>query len=234
LYAIPGALSLEVGVWGPSVEAPAQPGDVVLSDALYGGAARPAPLGAGTPPSPADLAWARWLDNTRGGIGFENWHPVTLDDGTQVRIGGWSRFTRLNPPEDSLPRALEGLPAFVGELASALPRLELQLGDVTRDGEICRIRARVTNHGALSTGLWTTGRRPGTEEALVGGGCMVELELPAGAQLLAGEAHSALGRLPGNSSSKELSWVVLAAQGSVVSISVRSAWSLPLVREVQP
>jgi len=234
LYTVPGALSLEVGVWGPDVEEPPEPGDVALSDALYGGSERPTPLGAGTPPSLADLAWARWLDNTRGGIGFENWHPVTLDDGTQVRIGGWTSFTRLNPPEDSLPRALEGLDTFVGELANALPRLELELGDVVRDGEICRIHARVTNHGTLSTGLWTTSRRPGREPDLIGGGCVVELDLPPGAQLLAGEARSALGRLPGSSSSRELSWVVLAAQGSVVSITVRSAWSLPSVREVQP
>lgn len=234
LYAVPGALALEVGVWGPDVEAPPEPGEVALSDALFGAPERPAALGAGTPPSLLDLAWARWLDNTRGGIGFENWHPVTLDDGTRVRIGGWSPFARLNPPADSLPDALAGLPAFVKELARSLPSLALDLDQVERDGEICRIRARVTNEGALSTGLWPTGRRPGTPSELVSGGCVVELDLPPGAQLLAGEARSALGRLSGGSSSRELSWVVLAAPGSVVSITVRSAWGLPLVREVQP
>ena len=237
LYAVPGALALEVGVWGPDVEAPPEPGEVTLSDALFGGADRESSLGAGASPCLTDLAWARWLDNTRGGIGFENWHPVTLDDGTSVRIGGWSPFARLNPPEDSLPRALESLPEFVRELARSLPALAIDLEQAKRDDankEICRIRARVTNEGALSSGLWTTGRRAGTPEPLIAGGCVVELELPPGAQLIAGEAVSHIGRLPGGSSSRQLDWVVLAAPGSVVSITARSAWGLPVVREVQP
>jgi hypothetical protein len=234
-YAVPGALALEVAPWGPSVEKPGEAGGVGLTDALFQNPAR----GAGRPGAPpvgaVDLAWGRWLDNTRGGIGFVEWHPVELGDGRQALVGGWEARSRRTPPEKSLAAALAGLPEFVQAAASALPTLELRLAEVRRDGEVCTIRARLTNHGALPTSCATSGHAPGGRRAGEPGAfARLELELPTGARLLAGEPRVELGQIAGAGASREVAWVVLAPAGSVMTVRASAPFTLPIQREVKP
>jgi hypothetical protein len=230
-YAVPGALALEVAVWGPSVEKPAEASGVGLADANFESPAR-----AGTrtapPVSPTDLAWARWLDNLHGGIGFVEWHPVELGDGRQALVGGWEPRSRLNPPEKSLPVALSGISDFVADLSAAMPALELRLTETRREGEVCTIRARIANVGTLPTGAWTSDRASSGS----GGpsGSRLEIGLPAGARLLTGDASISLGTIFGGGTSREVAWVVLAAPGSALTVRATAPWTVPVVREVKP
>ena len=230
-YAVPGALAFEVAPWGPAVEKPAV-ASVGLTDALFenashaGGAAQLAP-----PVSAGDLAWGKWLDNTRGGIGFVDWHPVELGNGRQGLVGGWEPLSRSNPPEKSLASALSGLPEFVLAAANALPALELRLADVRRDGEVCTVRARVANAGALTTGGATCGLSPGSSRGI---GVSVEIDLPADARLLAGEPRVQLGEISGGGASPEVAWIVLAPAGSVMTLRASSPWTGTIAREVKP
>jgi hypothetical protein len=231
-YAVPGALSLEVAVWGPAVEKPAETSGVGLADALFESASRPGGRSSSPPVAASDLAWARWLDNLRGGIGFVEWHPVELGDGRRALVGGWDPGSRRNPPEKSLPTALAGIPDFVTELSAALPLLELRLTETRREGEVCTIRARIANAGALPTGAWTSGRAvAGSAEPP---GARLEIELPAGARLLTGDASVALGEISGGGTSREVAWIVLAAPSSVLTVRASAPWSVPIAREVKP
>ena len=224
LHAVPGALSFEVAPWGPEVESP---GDVAARDAFAAGprtAALQKPRSLGDRAHLGDVAaaWARWLDNTRGGIGFVDWHPVPLGDGRQGLVGGWEPRTLTNPPIETLPRALEGFPSFVLELARGLPRLEVLVNQDERSGELLHLRAQVRNQGTLPTGM----TRPG--EA----GVTLALELPPGAQLVAGELVVELPRLLGGELSAEAAWVLLAPEGSLFRLSASADWTGPVVREV--
>lgn len=231
-YAVPGALALEVAPWGPAVEKSPDATTVGLADALFENAARASGAAHVAPPvSACDLAWGKWLDNTRGGIGFVDWHPVELGNGRQGQVGGWESFSRPNPPEGSLAAALVGLPEFVLALAAALPVLELRLAEVRRDGEVCTVRARVANPGALPTGGATSGRAPGSPW---GRGARLEIELPTGARLLAGEARVALGEIAGGGASHEVAWIVLAPAGSVMTLRASAPWTGAIAREVKP
>jgi hypothetical protein len=232
-YASAGALSVEVASWGPAVEKPGEAPGVGLAEARFDGAARGTGARPAAPPvSPSDLAWSRWLDNTRGGIGFVEWHPVELGHGRQGLVGGWEPLSRRNPPEKSLPVALAGMPEFVADLSAALPALELRLSEDRRDGEVCSIRARIGNLGALPTGGWTSGRAlSGSAEPP---GARLEIELPAGTRLLAGEASVALGEIAGGGASREVSWIVLAPAGSVMTLRASAPWTAPIAREVKP
>ena len=231
-YAVPGALALEVAAWGPGVEKPPDATSVGLTDARFEDPARAGgPAHVAPPVSPGDLAWGRWLDNTRGGIGFVDWHPVELGNGRQGLVGGWEPESRRNPPAKSLAAALQGLPEFVQAIASALPALELRLAEVRRDGEVCTIRARVANAGALPTGGETSGRAAGSPH---GRGAALEIELPQGARLLAGEARVPFGEIAGGGASPEVAWIVLAPAGSVMTLRASAPWSGPIAREVKP
>jgi len=231
-YAVPGALAFEVAAWGPAVEKHPDATSVGLTEALFespvraNGAAQLAP-----PASASDLAWGKWLDNTRGGIGFVDWHPVELGDGRQGLVGGWEPLSRPNPPEKSLATSLAGMPEFTRALAAALPVLEVRIAESRRDGEVCTIRARVANAGALPTGGDTSGRAPGSSRRA---GAAIELVLPAGARLLAGETRVELGTIAGAGSSDEIAWIVLAPAGSVMTLRARAPWTGSVAREVKP
>jgi len=225
LHAVPGALSFEVAPWGPNVD---QPQAVTSRDAFEAGpraATVQKPRSLDERPHLGDVAsaWARWLDNTRGGLGFVDWHPVKLGDGRQGLVGGWEPRTLDNPPPESLPRTLEGLPTFVLQLARGLPRLEVLVNQEERTGELLHLRAQVRNVGALPTGM----TRPDEP------GLALELVLPAGAKLVAGEARVELPRLLGGELSAEAAWVILAPEGSLFRLRTSSDWTGGVEREVR-
>jgi hypothetical protein len=225
IHAVPGALALEVAAWGPEVERGSDAKDVGVTSARFENKDEV----AGAPPvSAADRAWSRWLDNTRGGIGFVDWHPVDLGDGTKALVGGWEPFSRANAPTTSLLAATAGLAAFVTRLAQAAPRLALEVLEEKRDGDVITLRWRVQNTGGLSTGISTLARgRPELAPRC-------ELVLPSGARLLWGETGSVLADLSAGSAGRELVSVVLAPQGSVLTLRATSGWTVPAAREVKP
>jgi hypothetical protein len=227
IHAVPGALALEVAAWGPDVEHAADTRDVGVAPARFDNQDA-TKTNAAPPVTAADRAWARWLDNTRGGIGFVDWHPVDLSDGTKALVGGWEPFSRLNAPAASLPAATAGLSTFVQKLCSGAPKLTIETLEEKRDGDVVTLRWRVQNSGALPTGISTlaTGRPEHAPRA--------ELVLPPGARLLWGETSAVLGDLAAGSASRDLTSVVLAPKGSMIALRATSGWTAPSVLEVKP
>ncbi len=217
-YAALGALAMEIGVWGPEVQAGARgPVDAYFKN----GSAEPE---ANSGVSPVEEAWARWLDDTRGGSGFLDWQPIELPNTTGACIGGWETDTIFNPPFDVLPQAVHGLDAFVLDLASNLPRLEVELRENKRDGKVSLVKARVKNLGTLPSGVG-----PGAQSSAV----RLRLEITPGITLRAGQLETTIGHLPGRGTSDEYAWLLVAQEGSVLRIVAESAWSPPFVREVR-
>jgi hypothetical protein len=224
-YAGVGALALEVAPWGPFVETG---GDVLPRDARFGASGRPRDLSSKPAPAEDDLARGTGLDDTRGGLGFVEWHPVDVGGGAQALVGGWEPRTQHNPPPESLGRALLGIPEFVGSLAAGVPRLELRDVRASRAGSVVTLHARVKTAGALPTGL-AGGAGPRGRGELA-----VALELPPGARLLAGDLEERLGRLEGGEISAELTWIVFTPEGAALALSASSELALAVRHEVRP
>lgn len=231
--AVAGALSLEIAPWGPRVD---HGGDVTARDARYQQPPSSDParaqdvartLSGKREPCETSRAWAAWIDNVHSGVGFTNWQPVELAGGVKGLVGGFEPWTILDPPKESLPTALRGVPEFVLDLVGSLPRVELA-ADGKRDGELVRLRASVKNSGRLPTGLG------GACAARRESGVAVELVLPAGARLLAGDARVDLPRLAGEETSREIAWLVLAPAGSVFEVRTSAPWCASVAHKVQP
>jgi hypothetical protein len=216
-YQALGALAMEIGVWGPHVQAGTR-GPV---DAYFKNGAEPE---AASGVSPVEEAWAHWLDDTRGGSGFTDWQPIELPGTTGAWIGGWETDTVFNPPFEVLPQALRGLDAFVLELSRSLPRLEVELRENKRDGKVSLIRARVKNMGLLPSGVG-----PGAQSSAV----RLRVEITPGITLRAGQLETTIGHLPGRGTSNEYAWLLVAQEGSILRIVAESAWSPPSIREVR-
>ncbi|MBL8863446.1 MAG: hypothetical protein JNK02_15750 [Planctomycetes bacterium] len=210
IHAVAGALAAEVGVWGPLEERGAVRVQASAPEALV------------RREEGVEAAWARWLDDVRGGIGFVDWHPVDLGDGRSALVGGWQPFARANPPEECLEGATAGLASFVEKLAAAAPALELRVVEAARDGEVVTVRARVENSGRLATGL------AGAD------GARLSLALPSGARLLWGEVEARLGVLEPGTTSREVTAVALVPPGGVLRLVARAPWAAPVEREVKP
>jgi hypothetical protein len=224
-YSVAGCLSLELAAWGPALDAEPETGtENARFDSQRADGKNKQLEGV----SMEDQAWARWLDDTRGGLGFVDWHPVDIGQGRQALVGGWEPGARTNPPPESLARALQGLADFTRRLSSSLPRLELRIVEASREGDVCRIRARLSNSGALPTGLAISDRRIGAVPA------WLALELPAGAKLIAGEERCLLARLAGGGISRECEWIVVAPAGSTFALRGGGDWSLPVNKELKP
>ena len=224
-YSVAGALTLELAPWGPTLDGEAETGaENARFDAPRNDGSRKGLDGV----PPEDQAWARWLDDTRGGLGFVDWHPVDVGQGRQALVGGWEPGTRSSPPPESLARALQGLAEFTRRLSASLPRLEVRIAEASRDGDICRIRARLANGGALPTGLSISDRRAGSV------GAWLALELPAGAKLITGEERCTLSRLAGGGLSRECEWSVVAPVGSTFALRAGGDWSLAVTKELKP
>ena len=221
-------MAMEVAVWGP---------DVVGVDGRPF-TARPARLGAssrridrskealeaGRPLTGTDAAWAYWLDDVRGGAGFQDWHPVDLGQGRTGWVGGWEPRTRINPPEESLPSALEGIPRFVQELSAGLPRLELEVLSAERMGDLVQLEARVTNRGGLETDLL---RRTGAGEVTV------ELVGVDHGNVVAGSALTTLPRLGPSESSRILRWMIQCKPGRSIEVQASCSTAPSVSREVR-
>jgi hypothetical protein len=225
-YCALGALAAEVGVWGTQVEVVSR--SVREARSIREGRFTLSGEDAADPfagVAEAERAWAGWLDDTRGGIGFVDWQPVDLDDGRQALVGGWEPRTCLNPPADVLPRALEGLDAFVLGVAKRLPRLEIEVCRSSREGAVVRLQARVRNAGGLPSGVAFGG-----EDRRI----RLRLEIPDGVVLLAGEAEIELDHLPGGGASRDLDWLFTAPEGTLLLLRAEAPLCGEVVREVRP
>jgi hypothetical protein len=232
VHEVLGAIGAEVALWGPLVESSASGRSVNLTDARLD---EPRPQAESGPPPPPEIdrAWMHWLDNTRGGIGFTDWHPVELEGGRSALVGGFDPLLRRNPPEKSLGAAIAPSGAFVLECLRALPVLDLRVVECKRDGDVCTIRARVENKGRLPTALSTSPNWAGSAGTRAAG-LELTLVLPPGARLIVGEERVRLAELQGGASSRELRWVATAPANSVFQIGLASPFTVSLRREVKP
>lgn len=181
------------------------------------GAARPEQPDA----SAEERAALRWLRANAPGSVVE-WTRVQHPDfpGKVVEVGGIRPFARLNPPAAMLESVLEKQTAFIGDLAGSLPRVALREIRVEPVGErTFRITAQVANEGYLPTQA-AIGARVRWPRAV-----RVELKTSAGQHVAGGRAIQLMSPIPGSGRSTELSWLVVAAPGSTVTLEAESPTS---------
>ncbi len=192
-------------------------------------------LEMGRAPDDVSALWMRWLDDVRGGAGFVDWHPVDLGGGVTGLVGGWEPFTKVNPPADQLAFALEGMAPFVEGVLAALPKYEIEVLDVQRDGSLVRIQARVSNRGVLEpVAQKPTAEASGDESSATNGGVTLSLEAACDAAIVVGGACANLGELRPGAVSAPVTWILEAPPGGVIALRAKGPSGLGVEREVRP
>lgn len=186
----------------------------------------------GHPPED-DLALLRWADEHFPGRAYVDWYSFEHPQLGPVELGGWDRMGYWsNVPFERLEQELEPHTEWAIWQALGSPLLEARSFEVDPvGGDAWRLRLVLQNSGWLPTHV--------TEKALERKAVRpleVELELPEGATIAAGETVTEVGQLSGRSRLRsthwwgndwstsdlaKLEWVVVAPGGGEVRVTAR-------------
>lgn len=174
-------------------------------------------------PDPAadERAALRWLRANVPSSVVE-WTRVEHPDfpGRVVEVGGFRPYARQNPPASMLGDILAKQTTFIGELAGSLARVALREIRVETVGDrTFRITAQIVNEGYLPTQA-AIGARVRWPRAV-----RVDLRTSDGQHLAAGRAVQLMSPIAGSGRSTELSWLVVGAPGSTVTLEAASPTS---------
>ena len=179
---------------------------------------------AGADPLASERQALRWLEaNRRDAI--VQWTRIEHPDfpGQVVEVGGIAPYATLNPPASELDSLGAKHTRFTQELAGLLPRLELRVASVEAVGtRTWRIKAHIANPGFFPT-LSAMGSRARWAQRV-----RVDFKTSAGQEIASGRTMQLLNPLRGSGTNTELTWVVVGAAGSSVTLSAAS----PVVGEV--
>ena len=158
----------------------------------------------------------KWIDATEQTWRFVPWRPFDHPQLGAVEIGGFAPFARFDPPVDQREAIAAARYDFLLGLGAWLPRLEMADLEVEAKGTgLFEVRAHVTNEGRLPV-LPEAGERADHRPRVI-----VELEVPSGATLVAGNPRQAFENLGGEGGRREFVWLIAA--DSIAGLTVRAS-----------
>ncbi|HEX3063230.1 MAG TPA: M14 family metallopeptidase [Usitatibacter sp.] len=187
-------------------------------------------------PPEDDLKLLAWSDRELAGQGHIDWYAFDHPQLGRVELGGWNKLQVFrNPPAKYLEREVKRFPGWLTWQAMTLPRLEVFKAEATALGnETWRVRLAVANAGYLPS--YVTKR---ALERKVTRGVVYEIELPAGADLVAGKLRVEGGQLEGRANRPSLQaflpnldltgdrgqceWTIRAKKGAEITVVARHA-----------
>jgi murein tripeptide amidase MpaA len=176
-----------------------------------------------------DLKLLRWSDEACDGQAHVDWYAFNHPQLGPVEIGGWDKmnFWR-NPPPHLREREVARFPAWMQQIALALPRLEILRAEVRALGpDTWRVRFAVANSGYLPSYVTRRALERKTVRGLI-----FEILLPREASLVSGSERSKGRQLEGHAPKNSqqaflpdrnitgdravIEWIVRAPQGTNV------------------
>jgi murein tripeptide amidase MpaA len=184
-------------------------------------------------PAEDDIALLRWADEHFPGRAFVDWYPYEHPQLGPVELGGWDRIGYWsNIPFERLEQELEPHTEWAIWQALGSPLLEARSFEAEPlGGAAWRLRLVLCNSGWLPTQVTEKAAERKAVRPIE-----VELELPEGASLAAGEPKVEAGQLGGRSRLRsthwwgndwstsdlvKLEWVVVAPAGGEVRATAR-------------
>jgi len=150
-----------------------------------------------------DAKRLRWIDASDESERFLPWTSFEHPDLGPVEIGGFAPYATIEPPTDVLEELATKELAFLVSLGEALPRVRIL--DCTYEklhDDIYEVKASIETGGLLPvvSRAAQLARQPRP--------IRVVIEIPAGAQLFAGDRERLVRKLEGNARRAELRWLV--------------------------
>jgi hypothetical protein len=189
-----------------------------------GGAARG---GDSAKPAESEADEKLWIDFATAQSAFTPWTAFAHPQLGRVEIGGFAPGVRLAPPAEQRDALIEPQVAFVADLLTKLPRLEVSAATVESvDPAVWRVTATVTNHGFLPTtnaiGLKVRRQLP----------VVFRLDVKDDA-LLSGDRVQRVETIPGSGGDARATWLVVGAAGSTLRLTIRPQTQAAITQDVR-
>jgi murein tripeptide amidase MpaA len=186
-------------------------------------------------PPADDLKLLKWSDEQCAGLAHNDWRPFQHPQLGAVEIGGWDRMNYWrNPPPALREREAARFPAWLTQIGLSLPKLEVLSTGVEALGPgTWRVKFAVANAGYLPS--YVTKR---AIERKTARGCVFEIGLPEGAELVHGKRRIEGPQLEGHAPKNSLQaflperevtadralaeWVVRAPVGTTLTLKARA------------
>ena len=144
-------------------------------------------------PTSDDVQIYEWFQEKVSAETYIDWYEFDHPQLGKVELGGWERLhSWRNPPLEMLEKEIAPLSDFCIDNLLISPKLEQHSLDVESNGDVHKIRFVVHNTGWLPTNVSQMALKRTVVKPLE-----VQIELPEGAKLLAGEKLTFAGQLPG-------------------------------------
>jgi murein tripeptide amidase MpaA len=181
-----------------------------------------------------DLKLFRWSEDRLDGAAHRPWKAFDHPQLGRVEIGGWDRFhTFGNPPLPLLEREVSRFPRWLLWQALCSPKLELvHAGAAAVTAGTWKVTLVIQNTGWLPTYVSKRALARKTVR-----GTIVDVDLPEGVQLAAGNQHQDAGQLEGKAfkhtgvsfwpdynitdDRMKIEWIVTASAGATIGITAR-------------
>jgi hypothetical protein len=157
----------------------------------------------------------KWLENSGQADTFIAWNKITHPDfpDEEVEIGGFSPYSAINPPADSIDIRSQRYNNFILHLASLLPKLSISKVKVEMLHEnVFRLQVFVTNNGFLPTNTDLGIHSQWNPKV------KLSLSLEKGQQLIDNKEIKLIDRIAGSGGTIEHNWVIMGKKGSRLSI----------------
>ncbi len=163
-----------------------------------------------------EAAWLKYSDDDRGGAGFVAWRKIQHSQLGEVEVGGWAPYFKINPPPDAIDGIAGKQVEFVLDLAGRFPAVQAAAPQVRRLAPgLYEVQMALVNDGYLPTGTAMAVRNRRARPTVV--------RLSVGPeQVVTGQRVSKFWSIPGSGGRQELRWIVRAADGSDLGITVFS------------
>jgi hypothetical protein len=191
--------------------------------------------GRGRPGGPArsemadDVRALKALEKN-GIAAFTPWKEISHPDfpNRRVEAGGLDPLVFRTPPHADVDSLASRHAAFVRELLAWAPELLLEEPVVeTMSPGVYRVRAEIANTGYLPTALYQGVRSRKARPV------RIDLTLPEGGRLLAGQKVTLIHTLAGNGGHRELEWILKAPPGSRLALLAGTPRAGQIRREVR-
>jgi len=174
------------------------------------------------------------MDATGESWRFVDWKPFEHPQLGPVEIGGWAPYALTEPPANAIEGLVEAQWQLLTGLADVLPRVAVTYFTAEGlGGNLWRIQARLENPALLPLVTQTASRVRTSTRA------KVELELPKGASLVAGQTPEFVRRLDGlgrSGDEAEFEWLVHAKdiERLTLTVTTRNAGTTSTRVEITP
>lgn len=180
-----------------------------------GETARPA-RPAGRVSAEGDKGWLTYSDEQREGAGFLPWTDFDHPQLGRVQIGGFAPYFRTNPPAEELDALAVKQADFILDVLEKMPKVSLTAPTVTRLAPgLYEIKAALVNDGFLPAGTRMAVRNRRARPFVV------RLDTPV-ENVLSGQRVSKIWSVAGSGGRNDFRWIVRAADGSALTITLYS------------